>query len=288
MALSGRAAPAYAGFWVRFGAGAIDLVVVVGALALVQLLISLFAIYTVMSIAGFYAVTGLNVVMIFVPAWLYFAVLESSTAGATLGKQTLGLAVRGAADGGRISFTRASVRWFARWPSLVPFLLGFLIQPITRRRQALHDLAAGTVVVSVGEHGAAGAATAVVATILIGSALAAPAWLDPVLAGYTMRSRVAEAMLAAYATRTAIEAYLLAENRLPPSLEELGASFQPGYGRTLAYDRQTGALTITLDKAPLRTKTVLLTPERVGPQAVRWRCSSPDVPLKYLPETCRE
>jgi len=77
--------------------------------------------------------------------WVYFAVLESSPWRATLGKKALGLSVVDLA-GNRISFPRASGRFFAKIISSMTFLIGFLMAGFTARKQALHDMLAGCLV----------------------------------------------------------------------------------------------------------------------------------------------
>ncbi len=85
------------------------------------------------------------VFLTFVP-WLYFALMESSRRQATIGKAALGLAVCNL-DGGRIGFGRATARYFASLLSMLTAGLGFLMAAFTARRQTLHDMIAGTVVV---------------------------------------------------------------------------------------------------------------------------------------------
>ncbi len=87
-----------------------------------------------------------SLVVFIVLDWFYFAGLESSSWQATLGKRALGIAVTDL-QGGRVSFGRATGRYFAHYISIVIFLLGFLIQPFTAKRQTLHDMIAGTLVV---------------------------------------------------------------------------------------------------------------------------------------------
>jgi len=72
------------------------------------------------------------------------------TRRATPGKRALRLQVVTADGEERISFLRATGRWAGRYLSLLPLFLGYLMQPFTARRQALHDLVAGTVVVQIG------------------------------------------------------------------------------------------------------------------------------------------
>lgn len=75
----------------------------------------------------------------------YYAVLESSPARGTLGKLALGLYV---ADvfGDPISFWRAVARNLLKFFSNVTLGIGWLMAGFTPRKQALHDLLAGTLV----------------------------------------------------------------------------------------------------------------------------------------------
>jgi uncharacterized RDD family membrane protein YckC len=93
------------------------------------------------------ASTGLDVLALAVVAlWLYFALLESSSRQGTLAKMLVNERVTDL-DGRRISFKRATARHFAMYLSAVsPFLVGFLMAFWTKRRQALHDYIASTLV----------------------------------------------------------------------------------------------------------------------------------------------
>ena len=57
-------------------------------------------------------------------AWLYFAYLESSENQATLGKMALSIKVTDL-KGERISFGRATGRYFSKYISFIIFLFGF-------------------------------------------------------------------------------------------------------------------------------------------------------------------
>jgi uncharacterized RDD family membrane protein YckC len=87
----------------------------------------------------------LYVLLLLVTAWLYFAGMESSPRQGTLGKLVVGLHV-GDLYGRRISFWRASGRFFAKFISGFLLLVGFLMAGWTRKKQTLHDLCAGTTV----------------------------------------------------------------------------------------------------------------------------------------------
>ncbi len=77
----------------------------------------------------------------------YFTLLESSRLQATFGKLLLGIKVVDL-SGKRISFARATGRFFAKILSGQILLIGYLLAAFTERKQTLHDLLAGTLVVT--------------------------------------------------------------------------------------------------------------------------------------------
>jgi uncharacterized RDD family membrane protein YckC len=77
----------------------------------------------------------------------YFTLLESSRLQATFGKLLLGIKVIDL-SGKRISFARATGRFFAKILSGQVLLIGYWLAAFTERKQALHDLLAGTLVVT--------------------------------------------------------------------------------------------------------------------------------------------
>jgi uncharacterized RDD family membrane protein YckC len=78
--------------------------------------------------------------------WLYFAGMESSARQGTIGKSVMSLRVADL-EGKRISFGHATGRFFAKVVSgMIPFLIGYLMAAFTEKKQALHDLIAGTLV----------------------------------------------------------------------------------------------------------------------------------------------
>lgn len=78
-------------------------------------------------------------------SWLYSAVCESSGWEATPGKLMAGLKVTDVSEQ-RISFIRASVRFFSKFLSTALFTLGWFMPLFTQHKQTLHDKIAGTVV----------------------------------------------------------------------------------------------------------------------------------------------
>lgn len=78
--------------------------------------------------------------------WLYFTLLESSALQATFGKRIVGIAVTDE-QGERISLARANGRYWAKIISFCTGGIGYLMVVFTARKQALHDILAGTLVV---------------------------------------------------------------------------------------------------------------------------------------------
>jgi uncharacterized RDD family membrane protein YckC len=146
------AAVHYAGFWRRFVALFIDeivvSIVVVGVEAAVGLLFGL----NINFRGGLPLGTHLGPILAIkftagtIIHWLYWAGMESSVKQATLGKMALGIIVTDL-QGEPISFARATGRYFGKFVSAVIFCIGFMMAGWTVKKQALHDLMAGTLVV---------------------------------------------------------------------------------------------------------------------------------------------
>ena len=131
----------YASFWRRLGASFVD-----GLLVAAAYLLFVFLVFQLPGSGGF-SIEGPAVpLLLFVPPWLYYALMESSDGQATLGKMVFGIKVT-TIDGTPISFLRATGRYFAKNLSGLFFGAGYLMAAFTDRKQALHDMIAGTLVV---------------------------------------------------------------------------------------------------------------------------------------------
>ena len=135
----------YSGFWRRFGAYLIDSLIV----SLVILILSAAMGFSV----GIGGIGGpgaslVGILIVIAAPWLYFAGMESSKHQATIGKMALGMAVTDQQNQ-RISFIRATVRYFGKILSALIFCVGFIMAAFTQRKQALHDMIAGSLVVNV-------------------------------------------------------------------------------------------------------------------------------------------
>jgi uncharacterized RDD family membrane protein YckC len=79
--------------------------------------------------------------------WLYFAGMESSARQATFGKAAMSVYVTDL-KGQPVTFGRATGRFFAKIVSgLIPLGIGYIMVGFTEKKQALHDMIAGTLVV---------------------------------------------------------------------------------------------------------------------------------------------
>lgn len=144
----------YAGFWLRFVAFIIDAIVLgfIGFAVTIPFMASI-PLGTFMhggpprpeDWAPLVGMFGRLALARFVINWLYYALLESSAWQATLGKKALGLEVTDL-QGRRISFGRASGRFFAKILSTIILFIGFFMIGFTSRKQGLHDIIAGTLV----------------------------------------------------------------------------------------------------------------------------------------------
>ena len=83
----------------------------------------------------------------FILIWLYFSLSESSSKQASFGKQALKLKITDL-DGRRISFGKATIRFFSSILSLITVFVGFLICISSTTKQALQDRISGTFVIS--------------------------------------------------------------------------------------------------------------------------------------------
>lgn len=145
----------YAGFWIRFLAIFLD-----GLILSVVLSPISFAIFGMMGVTASLANGGNDperMLAVLFPAiflavglgviakWLYEALLTSSSKQATIGKMACGLRVTDL-QGRRLTFARATGRFFAKYVSSMTLLIGYIMAGFTERKQALHDFIAGTYV----------------------------------------------------------------------------------------------------------------------------------------------
>jgi uncharacterized RDD family membrane protein YckC len=152
----------YAGFWLRFVALIIDVIIIgcVQTFIIVPILAAI-GIGAAGTMSGMdmddpeQAVGMIGAVMAMMSTvWLislgiqiiYYTVMESSKSQATVGKLALGLKVTDA-EGNKLDFTKALIRNLCKIISNVTFLIGYIMAGFTEKKQALHDIIASTLVV---------------------------------------------------------------------------------------------------------------------------------------------
>jgi len=150
----------YAGFWLRFVAFIIDAIIigVLQSFVFVPILgalgIGIFNSTPDMSdpdqVAGMVATIAAAMGTVWILAMiiqiLYFTFMESSKYQATVGKLAIGLMVTDM-NGAKLDFTKALVRNLCRIISNITMAIGYIIAGFTEKKQALHDIIAGTLVV---------------------------------------------------------------------------------------------------------------------------------------------
>lgn len=132
----------YAGFWIRFGAMLIDLVVMI-----IVLYIPLTMIYGEeywigeQFIYGFWDVILGYIVPIVVTIWFWLRY------SGTPGKMATKLRIVDAATGNKMTTGQAIGRYFAYTIAILPLCLGLIWVGIDKKKQGWHDKLAGTVVI---------------------------------------------------------------------------------------------------------------------------------------------
>ena len=100
---------------------------------------------TTISLNSLPQLTPLAIVLTILVVWLYFAFFESSAWQATPGKRILRLYVTDM-QGRPVSFGRATIRYFGKMISGLTFMVGYVLAGFTEKKQALHDIIAGCLV----------------------------------------------------------------------------------------------------------------------------------------------
>jgi uncharacterized RDD family membrane protein YckC len=142
----------YAGFPRRLAAWAIDTILLLVGFFVVYIVGNIFIGIGLLSSGQDPTIEnalGAELVLLFIMfvlAWLYYAGLESSAWQGTVGKRVMRVVVTDQ-YGRRIQFGRATGRFFAKIVSALALFVGYLMVIFTERKQGLHDLMAGTLVV---------------------------------------------------------------------------------------------------------------------------------------------
>lgn len=248
---------------------------------------------------------GMVVLYLLYPALslAYFAGMESSKMQATVGKLALGIKVVDR-QGRRLGFGRAAGRWAGSLISYLILYIGFFMAGWTRRKQALHDLLAGTFVVDkwayTDQPGRQvrelnGCLVAVVAGVVLMGVLAVVGILAavsvPAYQDYVVRSKINAAYAEGASAALQAAEFRANTDRCPRDAAELGlaAPASPDIHEILVIEGPDGGceIAVTLrDTSALRgaaggVLTLNRDPESVSP------CQAEGVPEGLLPSVCR-
>ncbi len=155
----------YAGFWLRVAAYLIDSLVMSagGLLIAIPVIIGIvgFAVGLEgvenpedilesgrwMYVGGIIGLILLASLLGMVMGWLYYALMESSKYGGTLGKIAVGIKVVDM-NGNKVTFGKATGRYFSRIVTNMTLFVGYIMAGFTEKKQALHDIIAGCLVIT--------------------------------------------------------------------------------------------------------------------------------------------
>jgi uncharacterized RDD family membrane protein YckC len=252
---------------------------------------------------------------------LVTVLMESSRLQGTPGKLALGLKVVDL-EGQRIGVWRAAARYLAEMLNSLTLGVGYLMAAFTERRQALHDIVAGTLVVHRDTEAAAIcaagpgrslsgwaigglAALAVIPTAGMIAAIFVPAYDE-----HQVRAQVIEGLTLASAHKTAVaEAWLTSPLEFDEITTATIGDGLPTSGRYVAsIEIDTGAVVIEFGGEAaevLQGRVLTLVPAVDEHLAIGWACGygrAPagfeaifddagqftDVPDEYLPGICRQ
>lgn len=165
-----------AGFWRRGAALMIDAFIVVFVLAVLSLPLAIFgfngfgAFGAALEFSGFAGTPESWFSALLIGA--YFALWHSSAYAATPGKILFGCVTLNAQTHQPITLPQAIIREIARILAAIPLGLTYWFQPFSSRRQTLHDMVAGSVVLRSSADSGAPSAVVWIVNILVGAVLA--------------------------------------------------------------------------------------------------------------------
>lgn len=147
----GNISERYGGFWVRVAASIIDGIIITVPMSVLFIIYSFITAPEEGTATDEEMVTmllGYTVIYIIalVGIALYYILTTASKMQGTVGKKIMGLKVVDL-NGNRLTFGRATGRYFATILSGMIFNIGYLMAAFTEKKQTLHDMIASTLVV---------------------------------------------------------------------------------------------------------------------------------------------
>lgn len=284
----------YAGFWTRFLAEFLDLLLIAGGVILMLIAIAgLMIVGGRDNIVDNHLAVSIFYIVIAGLSLAYFILMESGEQCATFGKRWMNIKILDT-SGRRLSPSRALGRLIARFLTHLSLLIGFLIQPVTPRKQALHDLLAKTIVVKASES----QKISVMATLLVlffalmvpALALFATAGL-PVFQQHIQKVQLEKGMQVGAKATSAVARFYHNNGRVPAVISEADRYISTtSHISAIDINQQNGEITLTFSEAErkaIRSKHLLFTPAVDTSQSIFWKCHSNDIDTQILPATCK-
>jgi tetratricopeptide (TPR) repeat protein/uncharacterized RDD family membrane protein YckC len=138
----------YAGFWKRVAAWLLDFIIMFLGCVVIIIILGLLLIPTTGNADNIQASwEGLGTLVGLIFAWLYYTLMESSSKQGTVGKMFLGIKVTDL-NGNKIGFGKANGRYWGKFISSFILGIGYIMVAFTKKKQGLHDIMAGCLVVN--------------------------------------------------------------------------------------------------------------------------------------------
>ncbi len=305
----------FAGFWRRWAALLLDSLVLsaglYAAILIAAIVVGVSGMATDWNEDQLPAWLGLAYLLLilayYVAAALYYSLQESSVHQATLGKRALGIKVTGL-QGRRLTRDQALGRWFAAALSYMTLYVGFLMAASTRRKQALHDIVASTLVVDrwaytdhpERQQRRVGLLTVLLGLLLLGLPVVAilAAIAIPQYQAYLVRSEISTAIASASVLKAQVASWHSQSGHCPGNVEGQGEG-PIGQARTYASGNiamvETGkmqgsdhcGIQITLRDLSWEQANGKLVWLELDTASGHWTCSS-QVKNLLLPADCRQ
>jgi uncharacterized RDD family membrane protein YckC len=139
----------YAGFWKRFLASILDTLVLLVVLFIFLILLTLWFAALRLYTPDDTLLLMFTILLVLIGSTIrlfYFALMESGPTQATLGKMAVGIKVTDL-DGNRLDPSKAVLRHLAKLLSEFTLGVGYVMAGFSPKKQALHDMIAGCLVV---------------------------------------------------------------------------------------------------------------------------------------------
>lgn len=284
----------YAGFRVRLLAALLDILVIASGLILISLIFAALIAYSgrdqvlhnEWAIAFFYGA----IIML---SASYYILMESGADAGTLGKHWLNIKVLNT-NGERLTTKRATARFVLHFLSHLPLQLGFLIQPFTPRKQALHDLLSHTLVVYSNDS----RKISIYASLLViffaismpAIALFATAGI-PLFQQQVQKVQFNNGLEAGKAATRAVAQFYIDNGRLPADIYETGKKFTTSpHVAGISINQGNGQITVSFSEVVrkgIKNKSLFFTPAQAADHSIIWKCNSSDIEPRLLPDNCK-